>query len=400
MIHIKKRYTKQRKGRKGSKTKKSYLLILLSSVVAIFFIVVIVNNTSKLKESISDVKTSSGEIRTKHGKKRLSPSSNCMESKLVRNQKPIFANSSLGDESVQDFSILLYPRSKDRYISSTILKNGSYEPEMAEFISNALTVDKKDATEIWAVDIGSNVGFHSLHMARRGANVISFEAAPDTAALFKCSVELNYLNSNDDPKNDSNSGTSRTNSGSITVIQAGASDVKAVGVMSRHPDSPGMTSFTSNSSFPLEALKMNGAPQTASESKEEIEPEDGGKIQLVRVEDILIEKGIPQMDSERLRLLKVDVEGFELRAFKGLNLERYPFLYVTFEFFPKMLRDAGTDPVDLLMHIYAKYDCGLKPSKMPSRGSTLTQTKREEMNEWIDGIKNHVNIYCRLKATV
>ncbi len=333
------------------------------------------------------------QLQTKiQEQKSESPSPNCMESRLIRNEKPILANSSLADETVQDFPILVFPTTKDKYITTKILEDGSYEPEMAKFISHALKVDVNNTNEMWAVDIGSNVGFHSLHMASRGATVISFEAAPDTAALFKCSVELNNFNGVSDSNNGSSRSSSRrTRKGSVTVIQAGASDVNAVGIMSRHALSPGMTTFSSKSSYPLKRMETNGG--TTGESQKGDAEDDA--IQLVRVEDILIQQNVPQMDSTKLRLLKVDVEGYELRAFRGLNLTRYPFQYVAFEFFPRMLRDAGSDPADLLIDVYAKYDCSLDYFEEPS--SILKQSTREELNKWINGIYSHVNIFCHLK---
>lgn len=53
------------------------------------------------------------------------------------------------------------------------------------------------------------------------------------------------------------------------------------------------------------------------------------------------------------RLLKIDVEGYELRALRGLGgLDRYPFEHIVMEYFPAMLRAAGVqDPLDVLRHV-------------------------------------------------
>ena len=47
-------------------------------------------------------------------------------------------------------------------------------------------------------------------------------------------------------------------------------------------------------------------------------------------------------------LLKVDAEGHELHALRGVNLDLFPFRFLTFEFFPELLSGAGgTDPLEL-----------------------------------------------------
>lgn len=235
---------------------------------------------------------------------------------------------------------------------------------MEAFIARALPLlNATSDPNPWAVDIGANVGFHSLHMAVRGANVLSFEPAPDTAKLLKCSAgELKDV----------------ATAGLIRVIEAGASDVESEAILLRHPNSPGMTTFGGNSSgFPLKELKNSNGTAV-------------GTVRLLRVENVLMEHGIPEGRYDRLRLLKVDAEGFELHAFRGLNLTRFPFQFLTFEFFPKMLKASGDDPVDLLLLIrYARYKCDYETH-------VATRATRDELNAWISGIKTHVNIFCQL----
>ena len=57
----------------------------------------------------------------------------------------------------------------------------------------------------------------------------------DEISLFKCSVELSGLGTK----------SSHSSNGSIQIIPYGASDTQAMGKMSRHPKSPGMTTFQS-----------------------------------------------------------------------------------------------------------------------------------------------------------
>jgi len=286
--------------------------------------------------------------------------------------------------------MMVFSPLEDQYISKKILQHKMHEPDLTKFISNALSTPSgttnDNSTQIWAVDIGANLGYHALHMANEGAHVIAFEPAPDTRSLFKCSVEMSGLGTK----------SSHSSNGSIQIIPYGASDTQAMGKMSRHPKSPGMTTFQSieDNPFPLESVDFDKYTMDVHRNNN-----DGGNntnntasISLVRVQDILEAKGVPEGRSHSLRLLKLDVEGFEIKALKGLNLTRFPFQFFTFEYFPYMLKDsAGTDPVDLLLLVkQAGYACNID-DKM---GLT-----RQEMSLWSQKISrdHHVNVYCELK---
>lgn len=355
-------------------------------------------------DSTSDPTTEmiAGKKSSNRTRSELRQTTETCKDALVHEKEAIQANISL-PENVE-FSILLFPLNKDKYITAKIMKKGSYEKEMGDFISRALPLvsgNGKSSQAIasgkikddrpWAVDIGANVGFHSLHMAKRGARVISFEPAPDTSTLLECSIDLLDANSDHreigDKRFDKNS-----TMGSITLIKAGASDVRAMGKMSRHPESPGMTTFGgATSSFPLEELGADKNSTSRNDSNE-LESEGSG-IPLLRVEDILIEHGLPERDPSSLRLLKVDAEGFELRALQGFNLTRFPFKFLTFEFFPKMLKGSGqTDPVDLLILVR---NAGYKCDTDEKAGNS-----RKEMNEWVNKIRSHMNVYCQLQESL
>lgn len=57
-----------------------------------------------------------------------------------------------------------------------------------------------------------------------------------------------------------------------------------------------------------------------------------------------------ELGVQKVFLLKIDVEGHELHALKGFNLSRFRPLWITLEYFPMLLRTAGTAPERL--HVY------------------------------------------------
>ena len=130
-----------------------------------------------------------------------------------------------------------------------------------------------------------------------------------------------------------------------------------------------MTTFGSNSSFPLEKLS------------------NVSSIPIITAKSVL-ERIINTQDIDRLWMLKVDVEGMELEAFKGLDLKMYPFRYLTFEFFPVMLRESGRiDPLGLLLYI--QDEMGYKCHIDDAMGDSLNEHRR-----WVEGIRSHINVYC------
>ena len=132
------------------------------------------------------------------------------------------------------FHFFAYPRTID-LVTANLITTGIYEQDSTTALIDAIVCtsnnnnnnnnDNKKPNYL-TLDLGANIGFHSLHMAACGARVIALEASPDTAWLLTSSARLNQFD--DD---------------ALTVIPRGASNTTSVGRLSRHADSPGMTSF-------------------------------------------------------------------------------------------------------------------------------------------------------------
>jgi predicted DNA-binding protein YlxM (UPF0122 family) len=81
-------------------------------------------------------------------------------------------------------------------------------------------------------------------------------------------------------------------------------------------------------------------------------------------------------------LVKIDVQGWELAVFKGMEkrLELNPTARILFEFWPYGMKLAGYDPADLLNYLIKK---GYALHEQPSNN----EISREQISDFIKRIK-------------
>ena len=162
-------------------------------------------------------------------------------------------------------------------VSEEVLVAGLYEETLLTTLFDRLLAPRRAelATGV-ALDIGANIGNHSVFMARYFAKVISFEPNPVALAMLRCNLEL-----------------------------AGAAHVQvfAVGLADR----PGRFEFRQNRSGNLGASGFAFAGLSVGESIE---------CEAARGDDLLT----PAVLGGPLRLVKIDIEGAELAALRGLEL--------------------------------------------------------------------------------
>ena len=175
---------------------------------------------------------------------------------------------------VRDFFGLQYHGNLNNNIDFNIYFYGAFEKPLLYFLRDTMTRLQQD--QALFVDIGANVGQHSLFMAAHGAQVHSFEPFDRVRKQLQLQITKNGLQS-------------------ITVHPFGLSN--------------------ENTSLPFFAPTGNNVgigsfdASTASKGNVSI-----GELALVKGDDYLASQAITKID-----IVKMDVEGFEKFAIEGLH---------------------------------------------------------------------------------
>ena len=187
---------------------------------------------------------------------------------------------------LQQFNLLIHPITVDRFASSELLMQGINHPSTTAIFQRAIALI---GAAPLVYDVGANIGYFSLLSASMGAKVVSVEPTPYHRALFTASLALNRLSSQ------------------VKVIPHALIEHAGKGpsqVCMEMPD-------TANAGFTRVAeaeVQSNG-----SACKEEF------IAKTTTLGSIISRHGSP-------RIIKVDVEGFEMTALRGgmIQLARHP----------------------------------------------------------------------------
>ena len=209
-----------------------------------------------------------------------------------------------------DFFGLRYDGNLKINIDFNIYYHGAFEKPLLFFLRDVM--QKLSPQEPVFVDIGANVGQHSLFMSRLASQVHSFEPFAPVRERLLHQIALNGLQH-------------------ITVHPVGLSDANTrLPFFAPTGRNMGIGSFDAS---------------TTSKGNVSI-----GELELVRGDDYFLMQGIARVD-----VLKMDVEGFEKPALTGLRetLRRLRPLIVCEVTYGKEL--SFTSAEDLLAHLPANY---------------------------------------------
>lgn len=158
--------------------------------------------------------------------------------------------------------------STSSYIEWKILAEGTYESATGNLISLSLLPGD------WALDIGANIGIHSLRMAKAvgsGGRVISCEPLAHLRKKLQANLTLNRLEQQ------------------VVIMDKAISDV------------PGKT-------------QMSGDPASFNQGTGRMESTGSTEVEVI-TGDALLES----LGAARLDLIKIDIEGYEMKAISGLK---------------------------------------------------------------------------------
>jgi len=244
-------------------------------------------------------------------------------------------------EKVKSFGNDFWIHTKDTIVSVQIKNNGGYEiKENAVMHSILMQGDV-------CVDFGANIGVHTCEMARavgKTGKVYAIEPETENCKVLAANVAmLPYQN--------------------VKIIKCAVSDTNKPGTLYTNP--------------------LNKGAHCLSKRCPE--------MTLQNVEIRKSSEVIPQNTS--IKLLKLDIEGYEFKALKGLGKQIDNIEFMIMEFFPSLIVLAKDDPVEMLQFIRnSGFTISLIHDMQPKTNDWL-------MEKNVVGTERHVSILCkRIKA--
>ncbi|MBA8804629.1 FkbM family methyltransferase [Nocardioides ginsengisegetis] len=206
----------------------------------------------------------------------------------------------LFDEAETHYGFRVFGGSTADYIQRRLYVFGFWERDLSEWLKDQLRPG-----DVF-LDVGANIGYFSLLASRvvgPTGNVLAFEAIPSVAQQLEVNLH-------------------RNNVGNVTVVRSVVSDVPGLVEVFRGPeDNSGASSTVPGAGFSSE-----------------------GRVEGVRLDD-------QPIDASRVRGVKIDVEGDELRVLRGsarLLGEMPPGSWVVAEVSPQRLLERGSSSADLM----------------------------------------------------
>ena len=213
---------------------------------------------------------------------------------------------------VVEFNSLRYKGQMSEYVDRHIWYFGAYSANELDFLDHAARVQSAKQPIVTFLDIGANVGQHSLFMSTRCQRVIAFEPNPDVANRLKINCEANGLTNVE-----------------IHLIALGSEDGTAV-LGSGLPANSGSRSL---------AWSMDKTQDLM------IQVRHAGRY--LSSEEILLNK---------IDIIKIDVEGFEKSVFSAMAaLLQRDRPVILFELVGKDIKGGFKSETELRQTLYKNY---------------------------------------------
>lgn len=174
-------------------------------------------------------------------------------------------------EFVVDFEGLRYKGTLAQYVDRKIFYFGSYSPDELAFLAKAGRIIRGRHQVSTFVDVGANVGQHSLFMSRHVDRVLAFEPNAEVADRLQANIEFNSISN-------------------ISLVRTALGSEQAEGRLGS-------------------GLENNSGSRSLTWS---LDPSLDTIVSIVRADDVLEAYGVQRID-----ILKLDVEGYEKHVLMG-----------------------------------------------------------------------------------
>jgi FkbM family methyltransferase len=201
----------------------------------------------------------------------------------------------------------------DRVVGAWLMWHGGWQRQEIDRAVSVLSAAGRLAPDAVLVDVGANIGTHTIYAMRTGkfARAIAFEPEPHNARLLAMNLEANRL------------------SAASLVVQKAAGAQPGSAVLHLHPRNKG-------------AHALDAPPS--------LDGRDAVEVTVVRVDDALDELGIRP---EQVGLVWIDAEGYEPHVLHGLGELLTKRVPIAFEFAPQRYSaETKRTLVDLLARHY------------------------------------------------
>jgi FkbM family methyltransferase len=182
---------------------------------------------------------------------------------------------------------------RDHVIARVLFLDGEYEPEFQQLF------EKMELAGGVCVDIGANLGLHTIALGKLANQVFAFEPSSHNYSLLQKNVELNGLQN-------------------VQAIHAALGDQEGFAELA-----------LSHSNF--------GDHQILTPTHKNAEKTESVKV-------LAGDQALATVGENKIKLIKIDVQGYEYHVLEGLKktFDRNPDAYVMLEVAPKHLKLAGS----------------------------------------------------------
>lgn len=190
-------------------------------------------------------------------------------------------------------------------IGRSIYKKKNYEPDVTKFILQKIKIDEGDII----LDVGANLGWYSINISNynqdKNIQIFSFEPDDINFALLNDNIKLN-------------------NSTNIVTIKKAIAEKNTKKVLYKYSDKNlGRHSLFKN-------LKLN---------QEQV------LVDSISLDEFVYTK---HLNTNKIKLLKVDVEGYEYQVLLGCIKTLPNIKYIIHEFSPIIMKENNIHPENLL----------------------------------------------------